>query len=159
MTAQIPDSILYENESLSLCDEPLSVWFQLNGMEKSPFQAASTANWRGYVATWEITNKRLYLIEIEGTFKDGSDGSLAALFPGFPDRVFAHWYSGRLRIPRGKLLNYVHMGYASEYEQDILLDIDGGVLTHVEIKENGKAPPDADDGYQVMAATIFGGKK
>jgi hypothetical protein len=33
-----------------------------------------------------------------------------------------------LVLPHGKLVNYVHMGYASTYENYILLEIDGGNL-------------------------------
>ncbi|MGH8560276.1 MAG: hypothetical protein ACRESZ_23055 [Methylococcales bacterium] len=41
---------------------------------------------------------------------NGDDATLATIFP---DKVFAHWDSGTIRIPRGKMLEYGHMGYGS----------------------------------------------
>ena len=78
------------------------------------------------------------------------------MFPGYPERVFAHWYSGRIRVPRGKLLKYVHAGYASIYERDLLLDFERGVLVASMEKHNGVSDnPDAPEGYGVGAFTVF----
>lgn len=52
------------------------------------------------------------------------------------DRVFAHWYSGTIRVPKGKQLKYVHAGYGSIYEQDVLLDLDRGVVVGTRLKHN-----------------------
>jgi hypothetical protein len=54
---------------------------------------------------------RLYLIDLNGWHEDGSKITVAMIFLGFPNKVFAQWHSGQLRIPQGKLLEYVHMGY------------------------------------------------
>lgn len=61
---------------------------------------------------------------------------LETVFPGYPDRVFAHWYSGTLRIPQGNTLKYVHMGYQSTYERDLLIEVERGVIGDVRIREN-----------------------
>ena len=79
----------------SPCDEPLSLWFKILGDEESPFEEMSSANWRGYVGTWQIKDNRLYLVDLRGKLKNGAQGSIETFFPGFPDRVFAHWFSGR----------------------------------------------------------------
>ena len=52
--------------------------------------------------------------------------------------VEAPWYSGVLRIPRGKLLKFINAGYASVYEEEILLTIENGILVKEEIKKNSK---------------------
>ena len=44
------------------------------------------------------------------------------------------WYSGTIRLPQGKLLNYVHGGYGSTYEQDVLLHIELGVLVETRVR-------------------------
>lgn len=59
-----------------------------------------------------------------GPLEDGTPASLASVFPEFPERVFAHWYSGTRRIPQGRRLQYVHMGYGSTCERDLLLEIE-----------------------------------
>lgn len=152
MTAQIPERLIYRGEQVPLCTNPLGGYFELAGIQPS-FEVNCTALWRGYVGTWEIIGDRLYLVGIDATLTDGSPASLATFFPGFPDRVFAHWYNGTLRIPQGKLLDYVHGGYASKYEQDLLLDIELGVVVRTRWQHNGIAAEDAPDGYSVAALT------
>ena len=159
MTAQIAERLFYEVKEQAMCSEPLSSYLDLADID-SPFESNCTALWRGYVGTWEILDDRLYLVGLEGTLRDGGEASLETLFPGFPERVFAHWYSGTLRIPDGKQLEYVHMGYASTFERDILLQIERGLLVHTEIRHNGAAErPEAPEGYGIGAMTVFASKK
>ena len=89
---------------------------------------------------------RLYLIDVNGWLGDGSKVTVAMIFPGFPDKVFAQWYSGQLRIPQGKLLEYIHMGYGSTYERDLLLDVQCGVVIETSLQHNeGEVCNDDDD--------------
>jgi hypothetical protein len=127
------------------------------GGERPPFDDYScTALWRGYVGTWEIVNDRLYLVELCGTLEDGSRVTLETVFSGYPKRVFAHWYSGTLRIPQGKLLQYVHMGYGSTYERDVFLDLKKGVVVGKRLRVNGISDDSgASEGYGIGAMSIF----
>ena len=43
---------------------------------------------------------------------------------------------GQLRIPQGKVLHYVHMGYASRHEQDLIIHIENGVVTKSIVRNN-----------------------
>lgn len=96
---------------------------------------------------------------LHGALEDGTEATVGAIFPGFPDRVFAHWYSGAvgaIRIPQGKQIKYVHMGYASTFERDLLLDIERGVVRNTRVRHNGKAGAgNAPEGYAVGAMTVF----
>jgi hypothetical protein len=75
---------------------------------------------------------------------------LATVFPKYPDRVFAHWYTGNLRVPQGKRLHYVHMGYGSTYVRDLFLEIEKGVLINTHTQHNGVSEQkDAPEGYGV----------
>jgi len=155
MTAQIGENLSYEGCSATMCSEPLGAYFELAGIAPG-FQANCTALWRGYVGTWEITDGRLYLTGLDGTLNDGSQATLATFFPDYPERVFAHWYSGTLRVPQGKLLDYVHGGYGSTYEDDLLISVEKGVVTRSAVRHNGKSDdPDAVEGYGIGAMTIF----
>ena len=159
MTAQMPERLTYKGEKLSLAEHPLSAFFKLAG-SKPAMAETSSALWRGYIGSWEINDGRLYLIDIDGELEDGSALTLDLLFPGFPDRVFAHWYSGDMRIPQGKLLNYIHAGYASVYERDLILNIERGVVVRETVRHNGKAPKGSGpEGYRIEALTAFGGRK
>lgn len=155
MTAQIPERLHYQGEDLAMCTTPLRDYFTMGG--KNPgFEFTCTALWRGYVGSWEIVVDRLYLVGLSGTLEDGTEATLASIFPGFPDRVFAHWYTGTIRIPQGKMLEYVHMGYGSSYERDLLLEIERGVVVATRVQHNGVAESDgAPEGYEVGAMTVF----
>ena len=109
------------------------------------------------MGSWEITGDRLYLVGLSGTLDDGTEGDIETLFPGYPDRVFAHWFSGTLRAPRGKLLDYVHAGYASKFEQDLLITIEQGCVSKTEVRQNGVSDdPDATEEYGPAAMLVFG---
>jgi len=155
MTAQISERLVYKGERLALCAEPLNQFFDLSG-SKPDFAETSTALWRGYVGSWEIVDERLYLVELNGVLVDGTAVNLETVFPGYPDRVFAHWYNGRLRIPQGRQLEYVHMGYGSTFERDLLIDIEQGRVTATEVRENGVSDnPNAPDEYGPGAMVVF----
>lgn len=155
MTAQLAEILHYEGKEHAMCDNPLHLYFRLAGIENN-FESPSSALWRGYVGIWEILDGRLYLIGLDGRLKNGMAANVATFFPNYPDRVFAHWYSGELRLPHGKMLKYVHGGYLSVYEEDVLLTLDKGVVTHIEVRNNGiPTDPDAPEGYGVGAWTAF----
>jgi hypothetical protein len=155
MTAQISETLIYEGQRLAMCTNPLGDYFALGG-ESPVFADICTALWRGYVGAWEIVEARLYLVGLQGTLEDGSEATLATVFPDYPDRVFAHWYNGTLRIPQGKRLDYVHMGYGSIYERDLFIEIEKGVVTSTRVQHNGESErEDAPEGYGVGAMTVF----
>ncbi len=155
MTAQIPERLLHEGKTVSMCTEPLGDYFLLIGNHPN-FESNCTALWRGYIGSWEIRRNRLYLVGLEGVLQDGTDVTLATLFPDFPERVFAHWFSGTIRIPQGKQLRYVHMGYSSTFEQDLFLEVDQGIVTSTRIRQNGISNSDnAPSTYGVGAMTLF----
>lgn len=155
MTAQIGERLIYDGREVSMCSEPLGEFFALGG-RKPEFESNCTALWRGYVGTWEIVGDRLYIVGLSGRLKDGTEATLETVFPGYPERVFAHWYSGTLRIPEGQLLEYVHMGYASTFEHDRLIEIERGVVVGIHVRQNGVADGNSGpEGYGIGAMTIF----
>ncbi len=141
MTAQTPERLLYEGQEVPLCTEPLEDFFTLAG-DRPQLQIAHTGLWRCYEGSWEITDGRLYLIGIEAKLITGQPLTLQTLFPGCGERVFAHWYRGELRVPRGPRLRYVHGGYASTYAYDMLFTVASGVVVKTRLRKN--TPPQAD---------------
>lgn len=135
MTAQFGEKLIFEGHDMVMFSEPLGDYFALGG-NKPEFGPSCTALWRGYVGTWEIVDDRLYMVKLTGTLKDGTEATLETVFPGYPDRVFAHWYSGTLQLPEGELLEYVHMGYSRTFERDHLLKIRNGILVGSHVRHN-----------------------
>lgn len=99
------------------------------------YPGTSTANYRGYIASWEIIDNKLYLVDVTlpALFTEGD--SKANLFPD-EEKTFADWYTGRIRIPHGNLLEYVHQGYGSLYEKELYLRFLNGVLMGQSEKDN-----------------------
>jgi hypothetical protein len=60
----------------------------------------------------------------------------AEYFPDFPTRAFAYWFTGKVRLPQGDLLQYVHGGFKSIYERDIFLHFENGILKKEELVMN-----------------------
>jgi len=135
LTTQVSETLLHEGQELQLRCEPLAQFAELGGSLPA-FQASMTALWRGYIGTWEITQDRLYLIGVSGTLATGGHACLEDIFPGFPERVFAHWYSGTLLIPIGQRLKSHYERFRPVYEQDLLLEIDRGQLSDKRVRDN-----------------------
>ena len=139
MTAQFSEHLHYDGRKLGMCTQPLNDYFALGGFNPGfgqDWPRGCTALWRGYIGTWEIVGGRLYLTAINVMPGSEVGANLETVFPGYPDRVFAHWYTGALRVPQGKVLKYVHMGYQSTFERDMLIDVERGVIGEVRIREN-----------------------
>jgi hypothetical protein len=116
MTAQYGEYLFYKGEKYSIGAMPLEMYFELSG-HKPFFVPLSTAIARGYIGSWEIIDDRLYLdrLMVVRSFYTSTvgvmDKYLDIVFPNFPDRVFAHWYSGKIIFAYGKNADFVYEGY------------------------------------------------
>lgn len=154
MTAQVSETLILNGQKTKMCACPLDGFLAAN-TKRWNFAANCSACWRGYIGTWEIVDKRLYMKSIEGKLTTGQEASLETLFPGNPDGAFAHWFSGTIRCPQGKILKYVHGGFASTYERDLFMEFRRGVLVSEHTVVNGVAENDGSDEYEVAAFTVF----
>ena len=132
MTAQVSETLIYKGKETMMFTNPLGPYLKANNIS---FVSPHTANWRGYVGKWEIkgseeSSERLYLVELKAHRDYENIVGLEEIFSGFPDGVFAHWFSGTIRLPQGKQLKYEHMGYMSLYEYDLFLEVKKGVVTN-----------------------------
>jgi hypothetical protein len=163
-TAQMPDLIIYNGDTLSLYSCPLSSFPSQDLITPQGLFGSSgcffTACWRNYVATWEIVDNELFLCEIRNacyptsmrgvsaSFKSGIDkdsvgneyADLKVLFPKrFKDgKVKADWVDGKLISPQGKLLYYFHDGFYSIYESELEFTIEYGELVEVRNLDNSR---------------------
>lgn len=125
MTAQAREILIYKGKKYSMATEPLEPYIEENNIKFNP-NAVCSGCWRGYIGTWSIENNRLYLIDID-TDDDVKKIGLDYLFPG-QTNVFAEWFTGELHIPYGRLMKYVHQGYASLYEKELFLNVQNGIV-------------------------------
>ena len=128
-TGQRGDILVLNGKQYWIFTNPLRPFLDENPDKLPKSNVISTSLWRGYVATWEIKENQLFLIDV-GILKGSSDdlqSVMEQMFAGSKE-VLAKWFSGYIIVPDGKLVNYVHMGYASTYEKYIMLRIENGVL-------------------------------
>lgn len=138
-TAQLPEQLIYKGKTVGIYSEPLEQYFNKDHPKPIEWiQATCTALWRGYLATWEIKDDKLYLVKIvrDGCSDDAPAMPLSKLFPGAKGPIFAKWYTGTLIVPQGKVLQYVHMGYQSIYEQELHIKIKDGKVVGKKMIDN-----------------------
>lgn len=133
-TEQIPDTITVGSQKVDLQSEPLSSYIEQN---KIRLEATSSANWRGYLAEWALTDTGLELKRIfkeEGSMKGGTYTEKEVdisgkVMPGKKLPLLATWYSGTLVIGlSGKANGNMHMGYSQSYDRYALVKIDKGLI-------------------------------
>jgi hypothetical protein len=134
MTAQCHENLILNGEetSMAFCpplpeNHPRIVELsneEANKKEIDPI-IFSTACWRQYIGTWMVEDEKFYLVSLLGRYKIVGD-----------EPILADWFIGVLRIPKGELLHYVHMGFGSVYEQEIHIKIEQGIVTASRITDN-----------------------
>lgn len=143
MTAQVHDSLAWRHQDFLLVGVEGTGLFDAadHGLVTRP---TTTANWRGWVARYEVRDNRLILVALDdvGLVFDESDGPpiLNGIAPeGEGNRPYTYagldWhipFTGRLLIARGFIQSlYRHMGFhpAWKFEQSWELDLERGELT------------------------------
>ena len=134
MTAQIHEKLIFDGEDTSMAFCPPLPEKHPRIVEDHPDLATrdahssilfSTACWRRYQGTWEIRDSRFYLVGLRGRLALRGE-----------DPILADWFSGVLRIPKGKMLQYVHMGFGSVYEQEAHVKVEKGIVTSSRVIDN-----------------------
>lgn len=126
MTAQAHEKLIYDGEETSMAFCPPVP--EHSRIVKVDAQVRMTSFWRGYIGTWEIKNDRFYLTNLSLGFKLKGD-----------EPLFADWFTGMLRIPKGEELLYVHMGFGTIFERELHIHIKNGlVIKTQEIDNRGK---------------------
>jgi hypothetical protein len=146
MSTQLPDKILKDGDWMDLYSNPLEQYWIAAHKSRPSFYPRFNCK-RGYVASWEIKDNSLFLNDIVGSFekrilffiKRSAACSLKWLFPKLTHkhkRVKATWFSGKLRIPRGKMMFYEHSGYDSRFEKEQIITVDHGEILKVVLLDN-----------------------
>jgi hypothetical protein len=135
MTAQFHEKLIYDGDetSMAFCPPlPENHSRIVENSEKKEMilpgtgrMISSTACWREYIGTWEIKDGRFYLVKVGGRYRLNGD-----------EPLFADWFSGVLRIPKGEVILYVHMGFGSVFEQEVQVKIEHGFVTKTKVVDN-----------------------
>jgi hypothetical protein len=133
-TAQASDMLIVQGEEFALNTNPLETQLEQKQWKPPEDAVISSANWRGYIATWEIKDDKLFLKEATILVSDPEDEDeylrksiTSELYPGATE-VFANWYTGALIVPDGKMTRYVHMGYGSSFDHYQVFRVHAGEI-------------------------------
>ena len=134
MSAQEGEILILDGKREFLASYPLLSCDEYKSKQKQ-LVWRSTDNKRGYIGTWKVKDNKLYLVDLHGWVKGNEEIGIEFFFEG-KQEVFAKWYSGALRIPRGKALKYVHSGFSSKFEYDEFLEFKNGYLIDTQFVMN-----------------------
>lgn len=170
-TEQEPDRLILGAEEGLLFENPLEeLWKAPNGRrwlwgeEPWPSQekvgavefrhgrpavlsAMTTANYRGYVATYRLDGRRLVLVRIQrarsssvGDAEALCDISIGDVLERGASPIFADWYSGRMQARFGEYRHEWADGpYELRYQRDVFLVIkDGLEISRTEVENIGR---------------------
>ncbi len=134
-TAQVPDYLIINKDTLKIHSNPLEEYFKVNPFPENLITMRSSGNWRGYVAFFKLIDNRLVVENIYKENHDVNEGEkykyvLKSIYKDvFGDKKYfpCDYYSGLLVCPYGEMLQYVHMGYSSLYENYKLFEIKSGI--------------------------------
>jgi hypothetical protein len=153
MTAQIHNRLIFDGQDTSMAFCPplpegharvVEVDLDKEDRDDPDAILSSTSCWRGYHGTWEIKSGRFYLVGLRGRFRLLGD-----------EPLLADSFSGVLRIPRGEMLQYVHMGFGPVFEDEVHVKIARGEATATRVFDNrGKS----DDTWELRRKNLPGGE-
>ena len=134
-TAQAPDYLIIDKDTLQIQSNPLEEYFNVHPIPEKLITSVSSGNWRGYIAYFKFLDGKLVVENIyREDYKENSKGETDYLLTSIYKDVFGmqsnfecNFYSGLLICPSGKMLEYVHMGYSSLYENYNLMEIKNGI--------------------------------
>lgn len=127
-TSQAPDVLKADGKTYSIFTNPLGPWLAANPNKLPKADVISSGLWRGYIATFAIRNDHLYVDDVVIPKSVDEYRSVMKELFGDSEPHLAQWYTGRLIVPTGKLVNYVHMGYASTYSSYMVVTVVKGAI-------------------------------
>jgi len=141
MTDQISDKLIYEGKEVPVeTSLPLVSWFSPEIPESDPRIVESKEGYlhssaciRGYVATWEIKDNKLFLVKLSGKYRLIHDES-----------IFADWVSDKFIVPKGKLIKGLikESDSFTNFEEELHIIIEKGVVTKLDIIKNESKTPE-----------------
>jgi hypothetical protein len=139
-TAQAPEILRFEGKTYDLETTPLNAYLASHPNVIPESGVSSTGLWRGYIGSWSLRDQKLYIEDVriltsaamdaDAAESDRYRSVMAEVF-GTKAPVQATWYSGRLIVPTGEMVEYVHMGFASTYSSYLVATVVEGTVTEM----------------------------
>ncbi len=139
-TQQESEPVKWKGETYYPLFGPGMPWNSSPNTPRRHFDLDSTANYKGYHATWEIKDGVLYLDSFEAR-EHGKRVGIRQIFPGRKPPIKADWYSESIDLPQGKSIG-TDLDFKPVYAKELWLHFKDGKLIRTEMK--------AGDARQVM---------
>lgn len=164
-TPQIPDYLIYNGEKIPIFSNPIESYLELKEMKNIDRGCNSSACWRGYIAIWKLENGQLSFEKVEkcgilqsvGVYTGlECEQSVSSEIINYIEKeinlkeAHAKWFTGRLIAPKGRMIEYIHMGYESVFEEESHYIIEKGVLKKIETIKNMVKPELYDQYNQTL---------
>jgi hypothetical protein len=104
--------------------DPVAHWTGESDLKKLFLRAFCR---RGYIATWEVRDQRLWLLSLRGEYRVVGD-----------EPLLADWISGQLRVPLGPALHYTNTAYRAVYQRELHLALTAGRITAQHTVDNAE---------------------
>lgn len=150
-TSQLGDILIWKGDTLTLFSNPLELrsnWKELSKIIVSELEnedrrlypkkyeaeevesMSSSACWRDYIAEWTIISDKIYLSNIYACYDSKEKVDLKKIFGNelTENLLFANWITGKLSIPKGECIEYIHLDYKSIYEAETVIEFNDGVM-------------------------------
>lgn len=143
-TGQAGGILIWKGDTSTVFSNPLELHQNMDSLRTKLFGSqnadVNTGCWRGYIAEWTIVEEELYLTNIFSCtyYENKVKADLKELFGSEYSNgmVKATWVTGELLLPKGKLIHYVHLGYGSFYEYELVLTFNNGRLVNQKTYDN-----------------------
>jgi hypothetical protein len=136
-TSQVPENMTFEGQAFDMYATPLDLFFgDRQGLPRHLRERPSPTDChRGYIGSWKIDFGKLYLVSVVLGYQRDTKIPLTEISSDWEAPVFARWFSGSLRLGRGDLI-MGGMGFSEVRSEELLLEIQNGVVRNVQKKTN-----------------------
>lgn len=139
-TPQILDMLIMKNDTFFFYKSPLANTVHLIERDSNFIKnrILTTANTRGYVATWEIIGDQMYLSKINNLGYGKIEADLQIIFDTQDPnkRIKASWINDEMVVRCNKVMRGYSIGLSNVYEQEYILNIKNGNLISVKKLNN-----------------------
>lgn len=158
-TGQIGEKIIIGRDTLWMLTRPLAADTILSRKvcEQIDQEDLCSVFRRWYIGTWRLENEVLYLEEIK--MFNGTRIKLDGIFDDYREngRIAARWFSGKIRVVRGKQIYSNHMSLTQYYEYETIYMLCDGVVKEKEEMHNSFRKGRNDE-YDYTLNVLFNGK-
>jgi hypothetical protein len=124
MTTQIRDTIYYLGSSYLLSTELLH-----SKVAHLELMGLTTAQHKGYDAVWSVIDKKLFLVAFSGVSMKSNLNGIRLVFPNTNGPVLAEWFSGEVRIQKGRFVT--QDDFDPQQENEVILTLNQGTVIHI----------------------------